>query len=435
MKILFFKKKNIRTSFFVLGIFLFYLDAFNIFNIPIPWIGFTLCVLSCLSNQIMPYRKLFWLMIFLIFILIMTTYIGYQENKASLQFILIRFYNIVGLIIVVNYFASQDYETIKNSNLENNLIYIGLFFSFLAVLPVMFDFFNIRVIDFLSILKNRPTTGVGDNYLNLKFNSDFDPNFYYKRVMGTFREPSLLVISLILPLFLSIKNKKYFSSLIISVCIYFTYSLAMPIAILFGLIFSLILITRMKFLSKSFIFSFLLISLFIFILYKFGLIESNIYLKRISHLFEDNSRNYIYQNLDIILGNYWTGNGIGYGFFELSQHILGNGDVPTSFLSLPLNFWSAGGIIGLIIILIWISYHNILIILFNKFDSSIYIFASMLNVFFILYFSSFEEMHIWHSIGFGIFLSYLNDFKTKHNIIPKLYIKIKENDIFFTKLF
>ena len=418
MKILFFEKK-MRTSFFLLGIFLIYLDAFAIFNVPIPWIGLTFCVLSCLLNQIMPYRKLFWLMIFLIFILIMTTYIGYQENNASLQFILIRFYNIAGLIIVVNYFACQDYETIKNSNLENNLIYIGLFFSFLGVLPIMFDFFNIHVIDFVNILKNRPTTGGGDDYLNMKFNSDFDHNFYYNRAMGTFREPSLLVISLILPLFLTIKNKKYFSTLIISTCIYFTYSLAMPIAILFGLFFSLILITRMKFfLSKKFIFSFLLLSLFFFIFYKFGLIESNVYFKRISNLFENNSRNYIYQNLDIILGNYWIGNGIGYGFFELSQHILGNRDVPTSFLSLPLNFWSAGGIIGLIIILIWISYHNILIILFNKFDRSIYILVSMLNVFFLLHFSSFEEMHIWHSVGFGIFLSYLNDFKKKHCNAP-----------------
>ena len=414
MNIFFLEKKYIRTNFFLLGIFLFYLDAFNIFNIPIPWIGFIFCVLSCLSNQIMPYRKLFWLMIFLILILIMTTYFGYEENSASLQFILIRFLNIIGLIIVVNYFANQDYETIKNSNLENNLIYFGLFFSFIAILPVILDFFNIREMNFVDFLKNRLTTGVGNEYFNQKFNSSFDPNFYYIRATGTFREPSLLVISLILPLFLSIKNKKYFSTIIIGICIYYTYSLAMPIAIVFGLIFSLIVTKKLKFLSKNFIFIFLLISLFIFILYKVGLTGSNIYVKRISHLLKDVSRDYIYQNLDIILGNYWIGNGIGYGFFELSEHVLGNRDVPTSFLSLPLNFWSAGGIVGLIIILIWISYHNIVITLFNKFDSSIYILTSMLNVFFILYFSSFEEMHIWHSVGFGIFLSYLNEYKKKY---------------------
>jgi hypothetical protein len=412
MKFLFFEKKNNRFMFFFLGIIFFYLDAFTIFNIPVPWIGFVLCVLSCISTQIMPYRKLFWMMIVLIFILIIATYTGYEENRASLSFILIRFLNIIGLIIVVNYFASQDYDFIKNSNFENNLVYLGLFFSLAAIIPFILEIFNISEINFVNFLKNRVTTGGGELYPS-NFNSDFDHQLYYHRTTGTFREPSLLVIALILPLFLSLKNRKYISTIVISICIYFTYSLAMIIAISFGLIFSLIIIYKLKFFSKNFILSFLLVSFITFLFYKFGLFDTNIYLKRISHLLEDKSRNYIYKNLDIILGNYWTGNGIGYGFFELSQHIFGNRDVPTSFLSLPLNFWSAGGIISLIIILIWIFYHNIVLIRFNKFNRSLFIYTSMLNVFLLLYFTSFEEMHIWHATGFGVFLSYINNNKFK----------------------
>jgi hypothetical protein len=360
----------------------------------------------------MPYRKLFWMMIVLIFILIITTYTGYEENSASLSFILLRFLNIIGLIIVVNHFASQDYNFIKNSNFENNLVYLGLFFSLVAIIPFILEIFSASEINFVNFLKNRVTTGGTELYPSI-FASEFDSQLRYHRATGTYREPSLLVVALILPLFLSLKNRKYFSTIVISSCIYFTYSLAMIIAISFGLIFSLIITYKLKFFSKNFILSFLLVSFIIFLFYKFGLFDTNIYFKRILYLLEDKSRDYIYKNLDIILGNYWTGNGIGYGFFELSQHIFGNRDVPTSFLSLPLNFWSAGGIISLIIILIWIFYHNIVLIRFNKFNRSLFIYTSMLNVFLLLYFTSFEEMHIWHATGFGVFLSYINNNKFK----------------------
>jgi hypothetical protein len=36
-----------------------------------------------------------------------------------------------------------------------------------------------------------------------------------------------------------------------------------------------------------------------------------------------------------------------------------------------------------------------------------------LNAFLVLYFVSFEELHIWHATTLGIYLSYLNKFKKK----------------------
>lgn len=411
------KKRYIRNILFLVGIFFIFLDSYNILDIPLPWIGFIVCVLSCITNQIMHYHKLFWSMISLICVLIITTYVGYDENSASLKFILLRFTNIIGLVIIVNYFANLDYESIKNSILENNLINLGLFFSLVALVILILQIFNIHEINIFDHLKNRLTTGAGENYSS-KYNYNFDPQKIFYRASGTFREPSLLVNALILPFFLAIKNKNFFAILIIGLTIYLTYSLAILAAILFGLIFSLLVIYRTKLFNKNFILCFIFFILSIYIFYKFGLFEKNVYGQRLFHLFENDSRDYIYNNLDIILGNYLIGNGIGYGFFELTQQIFGNRIIPTSFLSVPLNFWSSGGIIGLLIISFWIFSHNIMtIIFFDKFNKTLYLLITPLNIFLILYLSSFEELHIWHAIGLGFFLSYLKDFKK----LKKLY--------------
>ena len=131
-------------------------------------------------------------------------------------------------------------------------------------------------------------------------------------------------------------------------------------AICFGLVSSFIVIYKKKLISKNFILPFFFLIFLIFIFFKFGPEFSNIYLERLAHLSENDSRDYIYKNLEIILGDYWLGNGVGYGFFKLAYHILGSFEVPVSFLSLPLNIWSSGGILSLIIIFYLILSHNIL---------------------------------------------------------------------------
>lgn len=416
-KLFFLKKKNIRTIFFFIGLFCIYCDSYNFFSIPIPWIGLMLCTLSCISNQIMPFPKLLYSIILLILVLIIITSIKYKYNNAPLDFIAIRFINILAFVIILNYFASQNYQNKNFLYLEKNLINIGLFFSLIAILLFFIQMFNLQGINFLDFLRNRLTTGGGEIY-TLKYNYNFDDQYVYYRAIGTFREPSLLVNALVLPLFLSIKNKRYLSMAIFSLSIYLTYSLAMFFAISFGLIFSVVVIYKKKLVSKNFILSalFVIFLTFLFLLYlNFGPEFSNIYLERLAHLSENNSRDYIYKNLEIILGEYWFGNGVGYGFFKLAEHILGSSDIPVSFLSLPLNIWSSGGIIGLAIIIYLILAHNILTLInFKSFNRDLYFYIVPLNVFFILYFSSFEELHIWHAIALGMFLSYLNSFKQKN---------------------
>jgi hypothetical protein len=404
------KSYNLRTNIFLVGIFLIYLDSYVILDIPLPWMGLFLCIVSCINNQIMPYRKLLWSMFLLILILIVTTSVNYEQNVASLDFILLRFFNIIGLVIIINYFAIQNTQNSVHLTFEKNLVNIGFFFSIIAIIVFFFHKFGIQEINIIDLLRNRLTTGAGKIYpIGQDYN--FDPgNYKFYRAVGTFREPSLLVNALILPFFLAIKNQKFFAILVIGICIYLTYSLAIWFALLFGVTFSLLIIYRLKFFSKYLILGTFFVIFLIYIIYTYGFIDSNVYYQRILHLAENDSRDYIYKNLDVIMGgNYWFGNGVGFGFFNLTEHIFGNTLVPTSFLSVPLNYWSAGGIMGLIIILIWISFHNLATLIYLKgFNKNLYLILSPLNVFFILYLSSFEEPHIWHAICLGYYLSYLS---------------------------
>lgn len=410
-KSFFFKKKNIRTIVFFIGLFCIYCDSYNFFSIPIPWIGLMLCTLSCISNQIMPFPKLLYSIILLIFILIIITIIKYELNNAPLGFIALRIINILAFVIILNYFACQNYQDKNFLDLEKNLVNIGLFFSSIAILLFLTQILNLKEINFIDFLRNRLSTGGGEIY-TLKYNYNFDDQYVYYRAIGTFREPSLLANALVLPFFLSIKIKRYFSMAVIGLSIYLTYSLAMFIAICFGVASSLFVIHKSKLISKNIILPFFTLIFLMFIFFKFGSEFSNVYLERLVYLSENNSRDYIYKNLEVILGDYWLGNGIGYGFFKLAEHILGSFAVPVSFLSLPLNIWSSGGVIGLIIIIHLILSHNILTLInFNSFNRNLYLLIVPLNVFLILYFSSFEELHIWHAIALGMYLSYFNHFK------------------------
>jgi hypothetical protein len=352
-------------------------------------------------------------MILLILILIITTFLTYEQNSSPLYFISLRLLKIVAFIIIVNYFAIQTYRNNTNIVLENNLVSLGFLFSVVTIVTYILHTLNLQEINVIDLLKNRLTTGGGTEYIySFKFNFD-NHSEYYSRAIGTFREPSLLLKGLLLPFFLALKNHKNFAALVIGCSMYLTYSLAFFISIVFGLMLSLLIVYRSSLFSKKFFLGIFIIIISLYLLNKYGLSDSNIYFQRMINLTENNSRDYIYKNLDVILGgNYWFGNGIGFGFFNLTEHIFGNTLIPTSFLSVPLNFWSAGGIMSLIIIMIWILFHNLSTLIYLKgFNRNLYLLLSVLNVYLLLYFVSYEELHIWHAIALGIYLSYLNDVK------------------------
>lgn len=425
-KIFFLEKKyDLRIKFFISGIFLIYLDGYTILSVPCPWIGLMFCTCSSISNKIMPFQKLFWSMIFLIPLLATITFIQYENNSAPLNFIILRFINLLSLIIIVNFIAIQKFRSDYILKLENNLIILGLFFSIIAIISFFFQVFDFQQINIIDNLKNRISTGGGSSIRGVKDGCLFG-DAYAKlchRAQGTFREPSLLSISLILPLFLSIKNKNNFAILIIGLSIYFSYSLAVFIGIIFGTTFSLLILYKSKLFSVKNLLIFLIVIFVIYFLYIYDVLSSNIYAERIISLIENKSRSYIFNNLEIILGNYWTGNGVGYSYFSLSEQIFKDSEhifdkngnvVPTSFLSLPLNFLSAGGIVCLAIVFLWVIYPNISsFIYFDQFNRNLYLMLCMINIYLLLYFTSVEELHIWHAISLGICLNFLSFNKRK----------------------
>ena len=99
------------------------------------------------------------------------------------------------------------------------------------------------------------------------------------------------------------------------------------------------------------------------------------------------------------------------------QSGLGQEIIPVSFLSLPLNILSSGGIVSLVIISVWLLSPNVFAVFRYKSIEyrSIFLLLAPLNAFLVLYFVSFEELHIWHATALGIYLSYLNKFKKLNN--------------------
>lgn len=417
------KKYDLRIKLFILGIFLVYLDSYTLFGVPYSWIGLMVCTVLSIYNKIMPFKKLFWSMIVLIFILIFITTIQYKDNNAPINFIILRFINLIAFLIIVNFIVIQNFRNNFILKLENNLIILGTFFSILAIISFYLNMFNFNEINIVEKLKNRISTGGSIEVLTNECTFFDNYSSMCHRALGTFREPSLLAISLVLPFFLAIKNYKYFSILLIGLGIYLTYSLSILFAILSSITLSLLIADKNYFFSKKILIFFLLVSFSIYILHELSIFSSNIYYERITTLLENNSRDYIYKNLHIILGNYWTGNGVGFGFFNLSDHIFKGSEnifnqkgniVPTSFLSLPLNYLSAGGILGLFIISFWVLCHNLFCLKYlNVFNRNLYLLLCISNTFLFLYFSSAEELHIWHAIALGICLNFLNFNKKK----------------------
>jgi hypothetical protein len=401
-----------RFLFFFTGVFLIYFDSYVFFNIPLPWIGLVLCIFSCLTNRLMAHKNLFWSMILLIFIMIASTYYNYKQNSVPINFIILRLINILAFLIIVNYLTINHQQQF-NITYEATIINIALFFSIISILAFIIHMNNITELNIIDLYKNRLTTGAGKIYPS-KHDFNFTSETFY-RLSGTFREPSFLGAALILPFFLALKNCKYLAGIIIFIAIYFTYSLAIFIAIIFGTLFSALVIYRANILSSFSIKLFAFFILGIFLLYEFELF-SNVYLDRLFFLKEDKSRYYVYENLRLILGNYWIGNGIGFALFKLAESMTGQISIPVSILNLYINIWSSGGVIALIIIIIWLILPSTLALVNKRKDldkKSLFLLLIPLNTFLILYLSSFEELHIWHAISLGLYLSYLNSKKIK----------------------
>ena len=196
-------QKQVLTYSIIIGISLIFLDAYELLNVPLSWIG-QVCLLVVALTEFKNFKHFFTNRIFLtvsILLFIPQIFIFFNLNfsESSIIYILLRYFNIISFVIVlvftVNYLNENHFD---NSKLIDKL----KLFCFLYSLVVIYIFVA-QIYDLYEPFRNRANTNLfGDSAQSIFWLSQ--PH----RAMGTFREPSFLVTFLYPLVLLVIKSLK-----------------------------------------------------------------------------------------------------------------------------------------------------------------------------------------------------------------------------------
>ena len=221
---------NLKLYGLTLSLFLIFLDAYTIFNVPFQWIGLSTIVLLFVLNFKKIYSQIntvFFVIIFIIFMPILFEIFKSYEIIFERDYQL-RVFNFVSFFITV-YVAQTFLPSInqeKFMNLLEKLLLIISVFSIYIFISQIFDLFE--------PFRNRSNTNLMSNTSQTTF-WPYEPH----RIMGTFREP-LLYASYIFPvsliLFLCKKNISILSTFIIALALGLTRSDLIRIYAITGII-------------------------------------------------------------------------------------------------------------------------------------------------------------------------------------------------------
>lgn len=202
------KLKVINKYCFYLGFLLIFLEAYQIFSIPLSWIGLSLIFLYSFNFKNIfttnPLLKVF-LIGFIILIIIDLSFIASNPQLLNIQYFVLRMFNIISFVVLFILFKNND--VIQDLQLDTKIKNFIIIFSVLSI----YIYFA-QIFDLFEPLRNRSNTSVYSNSLQTTFWPEAS-----HRALGTFREPSYLV-SYFLPLiYLRIKslNKLSFTTLIL----------------------------------------------------------------------------------------------------------------------------------------------------------------------------------------------------------------------------
>ena len=202
------KLKVINKYCFYLGFLLIFLEAYQIFSIPLSWIGLSLIFLYSFNfkNIFISNPLLKVLLIgFIILIIIDLSFIASNPHLLNIQYFVLRIFNIISFVVLFILFKNND--VIQDLQLDTKIKNFIIIFSVLSI----YIYFA-QIFDLFEPLRNRSNTSVYSNSLQTTFWPEAS-----HRALGTFREPSYLV-SYFLPLiYLRIKslNKLSFTTLIL----------------------------------------------------------------------------------------------------------------------------------------------------------------------------------------------------------------------------
>ena len=202
------KLKVINKYCFYLGFLLIFLEAYQIFSIPLSWIGLSLIFLYSFNfKNIFTTNPLLKVLLigFIILIIIDLSFIASNPHLLNIQYFVLRMFNIISFVVLFILFKNND--VIQDLQLDTKIKNFIIIFSVLSI----YIYFA-QIFDLFEPLRNRSNTSVYSNSLQTTFWPEAS-----HRALGTFREPSYLV-SYFLPLiYLRIKslNKLSFTTLIL----------------------------------------------------------------------------------------------------------------------------------------------------------------------------------------------------------------------------
>ena len=261
-------KEKIYSSGILLSIVLIFFDAYEIFSIPISWIGMALLALLTLFEFKTMFSKnqkqiLFYILLIISIPQLFFLYF-FQTDNSQIIYLILRIFNIVSFAFVLM-FSINYFKGVNITSFIKNLKYVIYIFSSLTLY-----IFVAQIYDLFEPYRNRSNT----NYFNHSEQSIFwlsEPH----RAMGTFREPVLL-ITFLLPLvliYLYKNNEKiYFISFFSGIALGLSRSNYLKIFCVVILIYTLI----NYFLTKEIKIQFFVFVLTAFVFSTFGVLECNL---------------------------------------------------------------------------------------------------------------------------------------------------------------
>ena len=264
-------KLNKDTNYLIViffSIIFIFLDAYELFSIPVSWIGMSLL----LAMSLIEYRNLFskntkdiLLISFTIVLIPQIFYIVFFESSSSdLVYIFLRIFNLVSFFSVL-FFTLYFLQSKKLDLFLKYTKYLIYFFSIATIY-----IFIAQIFDLYEPLRNRSNTNIyGESMQSIFWLTE--PH----RAMGTFREPVFLVtffFPIVLLYLQNIDKKTFLIPALSGIALGLTRSNYMKLFCIIFLVFLLI----QYFLKKKIKFDFIIFFGLIIVFSTFGVFECNL---------------------------------------------------------------------------------------------------------------------------------------------------------------
>ncbi len=187
-------EKTLQTLFSV-SFLLIIFDSYEIFAVPLSWIGsflLTFIVFILYRKEETKFNQLIFVCILLGLLPTLLSFTNFFYSEDKLIYIFLRIFSFISFAFTSFVIAKSKYKKVILKSLKSTF-YIVIFFSLYLYIAQIFNLYE--------PFRNRPGTGI------LGF--DQQNNFWISgshRMVGTFREPVFLV-SILFPIFLVIHFK------------------------------------------------------------------------------------------------------------------------------------------------------------------------------------------------------------------------------------